>query len=68
MKPQRIRALMVAKQITNIEIARELGVTPVSVHGVIYGKWTSRRIAEAIARKLGMPLEKVFPRYDRDAA
>jgi len=63
MKPQRIRALMVAKKITNIEIARELGVSPVNVHGVIYGKWSSRRVAVTIARKLGKPLEQVFPKY-----
>lgn len=63
MKPQKIRALMVEKKITSADIARELGVSHVSVHGVIYGKWPSRRIAEAVARRLNLPLEKVFPKY-----
>ena len=63
MKPRKIRALMVERDIKNVDIARALNIRPASVHGVVCGKWASRRVAEEVARQLNMPLEKVFPKY-----
>ncbi len=67
MKPLKIRAMLVERGITNADIARDLGVTRHAIYGVIHGRWTSRPVATEIARRLGLPLEKVFPRY-KDAA
>ncbi|MDW7646448.1 MAG: helix-turn-helix transcriptional regulator [Desulfuromonadales bacterium] len=61
MQPNKIRALMVEKGIKQADIARDLGINLVSVHGTIYGKWRSRRVAREIAARLDMPVEKLFP-------
>lgn len=43
------------------EVARELGITKQTVNTVVSGRSRSRRIEEAIAQKLGMSLEEVWP-------
>ena len=63
MTPRKIRALMVEKNVSQIEIAIALKVSPVTVNGVIHGRWCSRRIANEIASKLGMPVEQLFEQY-----
>ena len=45
------------------DIARELGIKLPSVSQVIHGRRPSRRVSQAIADALGMPLEEVFPKY-----
>lgn len=62
MKPHEIRALLVKKQIKQIDLATELGVTLPAVNGVINGYWLSRRVCEHIAKRLKRPVEKLFPR------
>lgn len=63
MTPRKIRALMVEKDVSQIEIAIALEVSPVTVNGVIHGRWSSRRIANELASKLGVPVEKLFKQY-----
>ena len=63
MRPKQILARMILKGITQSEIARALSVHRGTVHGVIHGRYTSRRIAEEVARRLELPLEKVFDKY-----
>jgi plasmid maintenance system antidote protein VapI len=63
MRPKQILARMVLRGITQSEIARTVGVHRCMVHGVIHGRYTSRRIAEEVARRLELPLEKVFDKY-----
>lgn len=62
MKPNKIKSLLMAKGIPQAEIADSLGVTRASVCGTISGKWTSRRVSEEIARRLKLPVEKLFPK------
>ncbi|MCF6267799.1 MAG: helix-turn-helix transcriptional regulator [Desulfuromusa sp.] len=63
MKPNKIRALMVERGIKQADIARDLNIRKASVNGVVHGKWASRRVATEVARRLNLPLEKVFPKY-----
>ena len=43
-------------------IARSLGLTRQTVSLVIEGKGSSRRVAEAVAAAIELPVEVVFPR------
>lgn len=51
------------KQVTMSSIARELGVSHVSVINVINKTAISNRIMEAVARAIGKDKEYVFPEY-----
>lgn len=61
MKPHEIHALLVKNQITQSQIAAELGVSVQAVNGVLWGKCHSRRVCEHIADKLKKPVEKLWP-------
>ncbi|MGE4334571.1 MAG: helix-turn-helix domain-containing protein [Pigmentiphaga sp.] len=63
MRPKQILARMILKGVTQAEISRSLGVNRTTVHGVIHGRWVSRRVAEEVARRIDLPLEKVFEKY-----
>jgi|GEM_PF-3046617 len=63
MKLTKVRALMVEREIKQAEIAAELKVSRSHVSGVLYGRWRSRRVVECIARRLEMPVERLFPDY-----
>ena len=58
--PLERKAQMVLKQISQTDLAEELGVTQPHVSQVISGERRSPRVEEAIAAKLGMPVEVVF--------
>ena len=45
------------------DIAAQLDVTGPAVSHVIHGKYASRRISQAVAGAIKMPLEEVFPKY-----
>jgi len=60
MKPQKIRALLIAQGEKQIAIARDLGVSHTAVNMVIDGKFVSRRIRQAIAEKARKPFEKMW--------
>ena len=47
------------------DIADQLGVSLPSVSGIIHRKYPSRRISQAIADAIGLPLEEVFPKYSQ---
>lgn len=61
MTAEEILAAFRIKRVTQMEIARKFGVSHVMVHQVIYGRSTSRRIQEEIARILEMNVEDVWP-------
>ena len=63
MKPNKIRALLVERGIKQVDIANELNVSRSHVGSVIAGRWRSKRIAECIARRLNMPIERLFRDY-----
>ena len=56
-----IKAELKLRGISFSEIARQLGVTCASVTMVSQGRSMSRRIQNAIASRLGMPTEVLFP-------
>lgn len=62
MKPHEIRALLIKNQIKQVDIAKELGIKRPAVSGAISGHWQSRRVCEAIAKRLKMPVGKLFPK------
>jgi transcriptional regulator with XRE-family HTH domain len=45
---------------SQMEIAEELGVVPQHVSEVIRGERRSKRVEQAIADALGLPIEEVF--------
>ncbi|SPD73784.1 conserved hypothetical protein [uncultured Desulfobacterium sp.] len=45
------------------EIARERGVTPAMVNRVIWNGDVSDHIRRAIARRIGRPVEDIWPAY-----
>lgn len=63
MKPNQIRSLMVKHQVKQAEIAADLDVSPAAVSSVIAGRFVSRRISEAVANRVGVPVEKLWPKY-----
>lgn len=62
MKPQKIRAILVEKEVKQADIARDLAVTRGAVSRVISGHFPSRRIREALAEKAGVPFDKMWGR------
>lgn len=61
MKPADIQFLMRRNGVTQAEIARRVGVAPVTVSNVITGSTTSRRIAQAIAEATGLSIQALWP-------
>lgn len=62
MKPNQIRSLMAKHQIKQADIAADLAVSPAAISSVIAGRFQSRRISEAVAKRIGLPVEKIWPR------
>jgi len=62
MKPQKIRALMIENDVRQTDVANHLGLSRATVCSVISGRSTSRRVSTEIARRLNMPIEKLWPR------
>ena len=58
--PLERKAQMVLKEITQVALAAELGVTQSSISMVVSGERRNAVIEEAIARALGMPVDVVF--------
>lgn len=50
------------------KVARTLEVSSPTVTLVLYGKATSRRVATEIARQAGVPLGRMFSRYQERRA
>lgn len=57
----RIKSEMKARKITNAHIARETGVTQQWVSMVIHGHSKSPRIKKAIADRLEIPYNELWP-------
>lgn len=63
MRAIRIRALLDAAQIRQVDLAAELACSRSSISMVIAGQASSTRIEEHIARRLGMPAKELWSRY-----
>lgn len=61
MKPHDIHALLIRKQITQSQLAKELGCTVQAVNGVVKGHWTSVRVCKHIADRLGKDVKRLWP-------
>jgi transcriptional regulator with XRE-family HTH domain len=55
------KAQMVLKQVQQIALAEQLGVTQSHISQVLSGDRRSPRVEQAIADAFGMPVEEVFP-------
>lgn len=60
MKPEKIRALLIENNAKQVDIARDLKVTPGAVNRVIDGHFVSRRIRLAIAEKAGVSFTRMW--------
>lgn len=61
MHPANIKAALEIYGTSQTEIANELGVSDSAVNLVITGRSTSRRIANAIATKIGKSIDEIWP-------
>lgn len=61
MHPADINAALIKSGNNQTIIAERLGVSHVSVSHVIYGRATSRRIADAIAKATGLTIQQLWP-------
>jgi lambda repressor-like predicted transcriptional regulator len=69
MHPADIKAALEKAGSSQIKIAKALKVSDTAVNHVIYGRSTSRRIADLISKQTGLPLSQLWPgRYDNHAA
>jgi DNA-binding Xre family transcriptional regulator len=57
---RKVKSLMVLKGIKGTDIARQLGLSRVTVSVVITGKGKSRRIQQAIADTLGVSFDDLW--------
>jgi len=63
--PEDIKAALKKAGSSQVDIARQLGCCTSAIAHIVCGRETSRRIAEAIAVKIGQPLAELWPdRYD----
>ncbi|TAL45707.1 MAG: XRE family transcriptional regulator [Methylovulum sp.] len=66
MHPADIKAALEKANSNQLEIARLCKVSDSCVNHIIYGRSTSRRIADVIAAKTGLPLSQLWPgRYEK---
>lgn len=63
MSPNKIKALLVENRIKQKDIADELGITCGAVSAAISGnrRYRSRRVHEAVARRVGLLVEELWP-------
>lgn len=63
MTANKIKAMLVERGIKQTDIAKELGIARSSVAGAIsgYRQHKSRRVHEAVAKRVGKPIEKLWP-------
>jgi len=68
MHPADIKAALEKAGTSQIKIATALELSESAINHVIYGRSTSRRVADLIASKTGLPLSKLWPgRYDKQS-
>ena len=63
MHPADIKAALEKREITQVDLAKELGCSQKTVSQVINKKAISNRIMKAVAAKIGRRPEEVFPEY-----
>ena len=63
MNPIKIREELKKHKLTQKEIARQIGVSEMSVSKVINGQMVSDRVMRAVARAINWDHRAVFPEY-----
>ena len=58
---KKIRALLLMKDITCAELAREVGVSRTWISLVVNGHEKSKRIRKIVAHRLGLKVEDLWP-------
>lgn len=61
MHPEDIKAAMRKNGVKPADLARHLGVTPMSVSNTLRGRTKSLRIANAVAKIIGRPVSEIWP-------
>ncbi len=60
--------LMREKGVVDADIERECGITRMTVCNARRGRNVTLKVAQAIAKVLGEPLEKIWPKEEEEAA
>lgn len=61
MSPTEIRVEMLRHDVNQAAIARQVGVSKTTVMRVIDNLTVSKKVREAIAEAIGIPLERIWP-------
>jgi len=61
MPPEQIRVQFLLKRVTQMDIARSLGISHTMVCKVIEGKSVSHRVRTAIAETLEIDIKRIWP-------
>lgn len=60
-KASALRIYRVAEGLSQVDLAGQVGVDPVTIHRLENGRKPSKKTANAIAHVLGRPVEAIFP-------
>lgn len=60
-KASALRVYRVAEGLSQVDLADQAGVDPVTIHRLENGRKPSKKTANAIAHVLGRPVEAIFP-------
>ena len=64
MKANQIRAELILRDITGLDIAKKLGISKQAVSAVVNGRTRSRVVRQAIAEAINKPVSEVFPEQE----
>lgn len=63
-----IKIILLKKGLKQIDLARKFGVTPGMIHGLIAGKFESKRLKRELVNTLGIPYEELWGEDEGKAA
>ncbi len=61
MNPADIQTALKEKGLTQAAIARQMGVSEMTVSRIVRGTESSRRVAQAISEAIGIPMDTLWP-------
>ncbi len=61
MRVRELSAFMAKRGVVQARIVEECGVTPATVNQVVKGRGRAEKVEIVIAKKVGIPRDKIFP-------
>ena len=67
MTPTDRKILLLRANVKQADIARDLNISQATVYKIIHDQKTSRRVRDAVARALDLPIEELWPQAKKAA-